>query len=83
VFCQRTDYVLLDEPRNNLEMYHARWLMQILQKHTRKHNRATVAVLPDITQAAAYADYVVAMKNAQVAKQGKPTDIFTAENIKT
>ncbi len=31
VFCQSTDYVLLDEPLNNLDMYHARSLMQILQ----------------------------------------------------
>jgi len=42
-----------------------------------------VVVLHDINQAAAYADYVVAMKNGQVAMQGKPNDIFTAENIKT
>lgn len=77
VFCQSTDYVLLDEPLNNLDMYHARSLMQILQKRT------TVAVLHDINQAAAYADHVVAMKNGQVAMQGKPDDIFTAANIKT
>lgn len=77
------DYVLLDEPLNNLDMYHARSLMQILQKLTREHKRTTVAVLHDINQAAAYADYVVAMKNGQVAMQGKPNDIFTAENIKT
>ncbi|HFC8288242.1 TPA: ABC transporter ATP-binding protein [Neisseria meningitidis] len=82
VFCQSTDYVLLDEPLNNLDMYHARSLMQILQKLTREHKRTTVAVLHDINQAA-YADYVVAMKNGQVAMQGKPNDIFTAENIKT
>lgn len=83
VFCQSTDYVLLDEPLNNLDMYHARSLMQILQKLTREHKRTTVAVLHDINQAAAYADHVVAMKNGQVAMQGKPDDIFTAANIKT
>ena len=83
VFCQRTDYVLLDEPLNNLDMYHARSLMQILRRLTDEHKRTTVVVLHDINQAAAYADYVVAMKNGQVAMQGKPNDIFTAENIKT
>ncbi|HFC8466107.1 TPA: ABC transporter ATP-binding protein [Neisseria subflava] len=83
VFCQSTDYVLLDEPLNNLDMYHARSLMQILQKLTREHKRTTVTVLHDINQAAAYADHVVAMKNGQVAMQGKPNDIFTAANIKT
>lgn len=83
VFCQRTDYVLLDEPLNNLDMYHARSLMQILRRLTDEHKRTTVAVLHDINQAAAYADHVVAMKNGQVAMQGKPDDIFTAANIKT
>lgn len=82
VFCQSTDYVLLDEPLNNLDMYHARALMQLLQRLTREHKRTTVVVLHDINQAAAYADHVVAMKNGQVAMTGTPNDIFTAENIK-
>ncbi len=83
VFCQSTEYVLLDEPLNNLDMYYARSLMQLLQKLTREHNRTTVVVLHDINQAAAYADFVVAMKNGQVALQGHPNEVFTPQNIKT
>lgn len=83
VFCQSTEYVLLDEPLNNLDMYYARSLMQLLQKLTREHNRTTVVVLHDINQAAAYADFVVAMKNGQVALQGRPNEVFTPQNIKT
>lgn len=82
VFCQRTDYVLLDEPLNNLDMYHARSLMQILQKLTREHKRTTVAVLHDINQAAAYADHVVAMKNGKAVLTGTPEEVFTVHNIK-
>lgn len=83
VFCQSTEYVLLDEPLNNLDMYYARSLMQLLQKFTREHRRTTVVVLHDINQAAAYADFVVAMKNGQVALQGHPNEVFTPQNIKT
>lgn len=83
VFCQSTEYVLLDEPLNNLDMYYARSLMQLLQKLTREHNRTTVVVLHDINQAAAYADFVVAMKNGEVALTGSPDEVFTAPNIKT
>ncbi len=83
VFCQSTEYVLLDEPLNNLDMYYARSLMQLLQKLTREHRRTTVVVLHDINQAAAYADFVVAMKNGQVALQGHPNEVFTPQNIKT
>ena len=82
VFCQRTDYVLLDEPLNNLDMYHARCLMQILRRLTDEHKRTTVAVLHDINQAAAYADHVVAMKNGKVALTGTPEEVFTVHNIK-
>ncbi|ASK26905.1 iron ABC transporter ATP-binding protein [Neisseria chenwenguii] len=83
VFCQQTEYVLLDEPLNNLDMYHARALMQLLRHLTDEHRRTTVVVLHDINQAAAYADYVVAMKNGEVAMAGTPDEIFTEENIKT
>lgn len=82
VFCQRTDYVLLDEPLNNLDMYHARCLMQILRRLTDEHKRTTVVVLHDINQAAAYADHVVAMKNGKVALIGTPEEVFTVHNIK-
>lgn len=83
VFCQSTEYVLLDEPLNNLDMYYARSLMQLLQRLTREHKRTTVVVLHDINQAAAYADFVVAMKNGEIALTGRPNDVFTAANIKT
>lgn len=82
VFCQQTDYVLLDEPLNNLDMYHARALMQLLRRLTHEHDRTTVVVLHDINQAAAYADYVVAMKNGRIAHQGTPEEVFTAAHIR-
>lgn len=82
VFCQCTDYVLLDEPLNNLDMYYARALMRLLQRLTHEHKRTTVVVLHDINQAAAYADFVVAMKNGRVALTGRPEEVFTEENIR-
>lgn len=82
VFCQDTEYVLLDEPLNNLDMYYARNLMQLLRQLTHQHQRTTVVVLHDINQAAAYADYVVAMQQGQVKFQGTPEAVFTPENIK-
>ena len=63
-------------------MYYARSLMQLLQRLTHEHRRTTVVVLHDINQAAAYADFVVAMKNGEVLLQGPPNDVFTPANIK-
>lgn len=82
VFCQSTEYVLLDEPLNNLDMYYARQLMQLLHQLTHEHQRTTVVVLHDINQAAAYADYVVAMQAGEVRFVGTPEEVFTASNIK-
>ena len=82
VFCQQTDYVLLDEPLNNLDMYHARALMRLLRRLTDEHKRTTVVVLHDINHAAAYADYVVAMKNGAVFMADTPDKIFTPDNIR-
>ena len=82
VFCQSTEYVLLDEPLNNLDMYYAKNLMQLLRELTHEHNRTTVVVLHDINMAAAYADYVVAMQRGEVKFSGSPEEVFTVENIK-
>ncbi|MDO5638704.1 MAG: ATP-binding cassette domain-containing protein [Neisseria sp.] len=82
VFCQSTDYVLLDEPLNNLDMYYARNLMQLLHRLTHEHNRTTVVVLHDINQAAAYADHIIAMQNGKVVFTGSPDEIFTPRRIR-
>ncbi|CRZ20350.1 ABC transporter ATP-binding protein [Kingella kingae] len=82
VFCQSTEYVLLDEPLNNLDMYYAKNLMQLLRELTHEHNRTTVVVLHDINMAAAYADYVIAMQKGEVKFSGSPEEVFTVENIK-
>ena len=81
-FCQQTDHVLLDEPLNNLDMFHARELMRLLRQLTDELALTTVMVVHDINMAAAYADTIVAMKNGEIAMIGTPTEIITKENLK-
>ena len=81
VFCQSTDYILLDEPLNNLDMYHARSLMNLLKKLTKDHHRTIIAVLHDINQAAAHADHIIAMKSGHIKFTGTPQEVFTVNNI--
>ena len=80
-FCQKTSHVLLDEPLNNLDMFHARELMRLLRKLTDELALTTVMVVHDINMAAAYADHVVAMKQGQVLFSGCPDEVFTVPNI--
>ena len=81
-FCQQTSHVLLDEPLNNLDMYHARNLMRLLRKLTDELALTTVMVVHDINMAAAYADTIVAMKNGEIVLAGTPEEVIAPENLK-
>lgn len=75
-FCQATDYMLLDEPLNNLDIFHARQLMRLLRRIADERRRTAIVVLHDINQAAAYADRIVAMRNGRVIAQGAPEEVL-------
>lgn len=70
VLCQDTDYVLLDEPLNNLDMKHAMGMMKLLRKAANELGKTVVLVLHDINFASWYSDYIVAMKEGRVVDQG-------------
>lgn len=76
-FCQATDYMLLDEPLNNLDIFHARQLMRLLRRIADERRRTAIVVLHDINQAAAYADRIVAMRDGRVIAQGAPEEVLT------
>ncbi|WP_108263595.1 iron ABC transporter ATP-binding protein [Mangrovicoccus ximenensis] len=78
---QETDWLLLDEPLNNLDMYHARALMARIHALSRAGGRSVVMVVHDINYAAAWADHVVALKDGRLADQGAPRDVLTAPKL--
>lgn len=80
-FCQQTSHVILDEPLNNLDMLHARTLMQQLRQLTQEQGLTTIVVVHDINMAAAYADFIVAMKDGRIAMQGSADEIITREHL--
>jgi ferrichrome ABC transporter, ATP-binding protein FhuC len=79
VLAQDTEYVLLDEPLNNLDMAHSVQMMQHLRQAATELGCTIVIVLHDINFAAAYSDTIIAMKNGKVAAQGSPEEIFREE----
>lgn len=79
VFAQDTDYILLDEPLNNLDMNFAVQMMQTLRRLVDDHGKTVVIVLHDINFASSYADEIVAMKNGQVYKHGLTDDVIQKE----
>ena len=73
---QDTDYILLDEPLNNLDMKHSVQVMQVLRKLATELNKTVVIVIHDINFASCYSDYIVAMKNGKLVHQGEINHIM-------
>lgn len=67
---QQTDYLLLDEPLNNLDMKHAVMIMGALRRLCDEQGRTVILVVHDINFAANYSDHIVAMKHGAVHSQG-------------
>ena len=81
VLAQDTDYVLLDEPLNNLDMKHAVAMMQLVRNAADKLGKTVVVVLHDINFASCYADHIVAMRDGRLAMQGPPSQLITTEAL--
>ena len=67
VIAQDTEYILLDEPTNNLDIYHATNLMCIVRR------------LCD--ELAFYSDYICAFVDGKIAKFGTVQEVITKENL--
>ncbi|MGE7842937.1 ABC transporter ATP-binding protein [Lysinibacillus sp. NPDC093712] len=82
VIAQDTDYILLDEPLNNLDMKHSVQIMKILRKLVDELGKTVVIVLHDINFASVYSDRIVALKNGRVIKDGPTNDIINSDALK-
>lgn len=74
---QDTGWLLLDEPLNNLDMPHARALMQRLDG-LRQSGKSIVIVVHDVNYAAQWADHVVALRAGRLFAAGTPHEVLSA-----
>ncbi|ANZ96466.1 ABC transporter ATP-binding protein [Brochothrix thermosphacta] len=81
IIAQDTEYVLLDEPLNNLDMKHAVQMMKILRRLVDDFGKTIVLVLHDINFASAYADYMVGLKDGRIVAQGSTAEMMTPEQL--
>jgi len=82
VLCQDTDYVLLDEPLNNLDMKHASSMMKIMRKAADELKKTVVLVLHDINFASWYSDTIIAMREGRICHQGPAEEIIRPDILK-
>lgn len=81
VIAQDTEYVLLDEPTNNLDIYHATNMMKIVRRLCDELGKTVVLVLHEINYAAFYSDYICAFVDGKIAKFGTVEEVMTKENL--
>ena len=82
VLAQDTDYVFLDEPTNNLDVYHATRMMKLVRRLCDELGKTVVLVLHEINLAAFYSDRILAFREGQLVVQGTVKDVMTEKNLK-
>ena len=82
VMCQGTDYVLLDEPLNNLDMRHSVQMMRMLRGMADELGRTVVLVVHDVNVASAYSDRIVAMRDGHLVAAGPTAELMTPELLR-
>lgn len=76
VIAQDTEYILLDEPLNNLDMRHSVQIMKILRRLVDELGKTIVIVIHDINFASCYSDQIVALKDGKIVKQGPTCEVI-------
>lgn len=71
VIAQDTEYVLLDEPTNNLDIYHATKLMRTVRRLCDELGKTVILVLHDINYASFYSDYICAFKDGKLPSMAR------------
>lgn len=82
VLAQDTDYVFLDEPTNNLDVYHATRMMKLVRRLCDELGKTVVLVLHEINLAAFYSDRILAFRDGKLAAQGPVKDVMTTDTLK-
>ncbi len=82
VIAQDTEFVFLDEPTNNLDIYHSSNLMKMVRKLSEDLGKTVIMVLHEINFASAYSDYIAAFKDGELYKFGVVEEVMTKKTLK-
>ena len=82
VVAQDTDYMLLDEPLNNLDMRHSVQTMKTLRRLADELGKTIIIVLHDINFASHYSDYIVALKEGRLKYYDTTEKIISEEVLR-
>jgi iron complex transport system ATP-binding protein len=80
---QDAPVLLLDEPTTHLDIRHVVELHQVIRRLAGEHEIGVVAVLHDLTLAAAMSDRLVAMAGGKIVADGLPEEVVTRSLLRT
>ncbi|PFG12087.1 iron ABC transporter ATP-binding protein [Bacillus sp. es.036] len=79
VIAQNTEYIILDEPLNNLDMKHSVQIMKVLRRLADELGKTVLIVIHDINFASVYSDQIVALKNGSLIREGRTEEMIMTE----
>jgi iron complex transport system ATP-binding protein len=74
---QQPDLLLLDEPTSHLDLAHQAETFRLVLDLCRERHIAALAVVHDLTLAAAFADRIALLHEGRVFADGAPADVLT------
>ena len=82
IIAQDTDYILLDEPLNNLDMKHAVHVMKTLRRLVDELGKTVIMVIHEINFAAQYSDHIIALKEGRICYNEEVNKVINADVLK-
>ena len=79
VIAQNTEYILLDEPLNNLDMKHSVEMMKVLRGLVDNLRKTVVIVMHDINFASCYSDNIIVLKDGAVVKEANTEEVIVED----
>ncbi|AXF57895.1 ABC transporter ATP-binding protein [Salicibibacter kimchii] len=82
VLAQNTEYIILDEPLNNLDMKHSVQIMKTLRSLVDDLGKTIMIVVHDINFASCYSDEIVALKDGSLVEKGRCHEIINRDTLR-
>ncbi len=80
IFCQKTEFLLLDEPTAHLDVRSQIEIMEIIKRIVKKGKSAIVA-MHDINLALSYCDKIIMVKKGEIVRFGTPDDVINPKTV--
>lgn len=82
IIAQDTEFILFDEPLNNLDMKHCVQAMNLMKNLIKDFNKSIIVVLHDINFASIYSDEILALKDGKIVKFDHTEKIINSEVLR-